>query len=144
MKTPSRAAGAFVALWLLAGCTTGSTATAVVESATPPTPAPTATGSVAGEYVYQNAGLTATLDISGEGGTLTIQNRTGRELGRPGFYLLDARDGRRVDGLVEQAAPTPDGRTSTFDVAFSGLEPWNIGLVVLLIGADNYGAFVKQ
>jgi hypothetical protein len=95
-------------------------------------------------YVYQNAGLTATLDLEAGGGTLEIANETGRELAVPRFYLLDARDGRRVDGVVERATSTPDGTTSSFDVTFSGLEVRNIGLAVLLIGQDNYGAFVRR
>lgn len=117
------------------------------ERPAPSVAAPTVAPSVppgTGVYVYQNAGLTATLDLETGTGTLEIDNRTGRELAPPGFYLLDARDGRRVDGVVDGAASTPNDSTSTFDVTFSGLEVRNIGLAVLLIGPDNYGAFVRR
>lgn len=95
-------------------------------------------------YHYANAGLSATLQLEGDKGTLTIQNATGRELSPPGFYILDARDGKRIDGTVDAPGPVPDGQTGTFHVSFSGLEDKNIGLVVLMIGPDNYGAFVRQ
>ena len=95
-------------------------------------------------YVYQNAGLTATLDLDAGNGTLQIQNDTGRELAAPSFYLLDARDGHRVPGTVRGGEPTANGKTSEFDVTFSGLDARNIGLAVLVIGHDNYGAFVRQ
>jgi len=114
-------------------------------SSSPATPVGTTSAPAGtGVYVYQNAGLTATLDLDAGTGTLEIENDTGRELAAPSFYLLDARDGRRVPGSVENPAPTPDGETSDFDVSFSGLEVRNIGLAVLLIGHDNFGAFVQQ
>jgi hypothetical protein len=93
-------------------------------------------------YRYVNAGLVAILDLDSD--TLEIQNRTGRELARPAFYVLDARDGTEVDGRVESSAVVPDGQTETFDVTLSGIEPKNIGIAVLLMGKDNYGAFVRQ
>lgn len=98
-----------------------------------------------GVYVYENAGLTATLDLNGNTGTLEIVNETGRELPRPDLYVLDARDGTRIEGKVVDPAPVPDESTATFDVSFPPvLEVKNIGLVVLLMGGDNYGAFVRQ
>jgi hypothetical protein len=109
-----------------------------------PSVASTSVAPGTGVYVYQNAGLTATLELAAGAGTLEIDNKTGRELAPPSFYLLDARDGRRVDGVVDATAATPNETTATFDVAFSGLEVRNIGLAVLLIGQDNYGAFVRQ
>ncbi len=95
-------------------------------------------------YRYENAGLTATLLIKGSTGTLEIENATGRELPKPSFYILDARDGSRVDGEVADAADIADGQTARFDVSFAGIEPKNIGLLILLVGKDNYGAFVEQ
>jgi hypothetical protein len=41
------------------------------------------------------------------------------------------------------AAPVPAGQTATFDAAFEGVEVRNIGLLILLFGRDNYGAFVR-
>ncbi len=93
-------------------------------------------------YRYANAGLVAILDLDTH--TLEVQNGTGRELARPAFYVLDARDGKQIDGEVQASAVVPDGRTATFDVVLTGIEPRDIGLVVLLMGKDNYGAFVQQ
>lgn len=110
-----------------------------------PTPVQTATGPPGtAVYRYANAGLVATMRLDGEAGTLEIENLTGRELPPPDFYILDARDGRRVKGEVRDSTSIPDGQTMTFDVSFSGLGIDDIGLVILLMGRDNYGAFVRQ
>ncbi|MGZ4137804.1 MAG: hypothetical protein ACXVPX_09575, partial [Actinomycetota bacterium] len=61
-----------------------------------------------------------------------------------GCPLLDARDGHRIDGTVTDPTPTPNDATTTFDVTFSGLQVWNVGLAVLVMGSDNFGAFVRQ
>lgn len=110
---------------------------------------PTTTGTFSGPpgtalYVYVNAGLTATMQLDANTGTLEIDNATGRELAKPSFYILDARDGGQIDGTVEGATTVLDGQTATFDVSYSGLDIKNIGLLVLLMGRDNYGAFVRQ
>lgn len=101
-----------------------------------------------GLYRYANAGLVATLTLKGTSsrltGTLEIQNGTGRALPEPAFYVLDARDGHRIDGKVSALTGVADGQTKTFEVTFDGLELKNLGLVVLLMGRDNYGAFVQQ
>ncbi len=93
-------------------------------------------------YRYANAGLVVILDL--DDATLEVQNQTGRELAKPDFYVLDARDGTEVDGKVEAPTAVPAGETATFDVALGGIDTDNIGLVVLLMGKDNYGAFVQQ
>jgi hypothetical protein len=131
---------------LSAACTDNAEESTASLGPTGSSPAVAATSIAQGTgvYVYENAGLTATLDLRAGAGTLRIDNHTGRELSRPDFYLLDARDGRRVDGTVENASATANGATSEFDVTFSGLEVRNIGLAVLLIGRDNYGAFVPS
>jgi hypothetical protein len=153
MKAIGRLLAPVVLLGVLTAACTGSTnvgsgggptRTGTTSASVSPSVAPTSTTAGTGVYVYQNAGLTATLDLEGKSGTLEIQNKTGRELAPPSFYLLDARDGHRVDGRVRDATSTPDGQTTTFDVSVSGLETWNIGLAVLLIGHDNFGAFVRQ
>ncbi len=110
-----------------------------------PTPVQTATGPPGtAVYRYANAGLVATMRLDGEAGTLEIENGTGRELPPPDFYILDARDGRRVKGGIAASTSIPDGQTMTFDVSFSGLGIDDIGLVILLMGRDNYGAFARQ
>jgi hypothetical protein len=116
-------------------------------SGTVPPSGPTPTISVAPGttvYRYVNEGLTATMELEGHRGTLQIDNGTGRELPKPGFYVLDAVDGHRIDGTVDRAAEVPDGRSETFTVSLGSAEPKDIGLLVLLMGHDNYGAFVKQ
>ncbi|HZD16522.1 MAG TPA: hypothetical protein VE669_00115 [Actinomycetota bacterium] len=155
MKTTGRPlALAFAALLVLGSCTgggtdgqtgpSGATAGTGATGETGPTPAQTFSGPPGtAVYSYANAGLEVELDIDGNEGTLEVDNGTGRELPPPGFYLLDARDGSRIDGEVTDPAPIPDGRTAAFDVSFTGVEVRNIGLVILLLGQDNYGAFVR-
>lgn len=109
-----------------------------------PTPVETFTGSPGtAVYSYSNAGLTVTLDVDGTEGTFRVENGTDRELPEPDFYILDARDGDRIDGELAGPAPIPAGETATFDASFTGIEVRNIGAVVLLFGQDNYGLFVR-
>ena len=139
----------FVAVVLAAACSSGGSEPGPTgtngSGGENPTPVQTATGPPGtAVYRYANAGLVATIRLDGEAGTLEIENGAGRELPPPDFYILDARDGRRVKGTVEDPVAIPDGESVTFDVSFSGLEIDNIGLVILLMGQDNYGAFVRQ
>jgi len=109
------------------------------------TPAETATGPPGTAiYRYTNPGLVATMSLDGDSGTLAIENDTGRDLPPPGFYILDARNGDRVNGQIKDATSIPDGETRTFRVSFRGLAIKDIGLVILLIGRENYGAFARQ
>jgi hypothetical protein len=150
MKTTRCLAVLIALLALLAGACTSSKGSNSGHgdgggSASAETPTPAVTGPPGTTaYRYANAGLVATMILKGTGGTLEIDNGTGRTLPKPDFYILDARDGRRVDGDVIDATAVPDGGQQTFDVSFTGIEVKNIGLVVLLMGADNYGAFVEQ
>jgi hypothetical protein len=147
MKPTLRLAPVLLAISVAAACTSANGGGASPPPPATPSQSPVAT--ITGPpgaliYHYTNTGLTATLQLEGDRGTLSIQNATGRQLAAPGFYILDARDGGRIDGTVDAPAPVPDGQTGTFHVSFGGLEDKNIGLVVLLIGPDNYGAFVRQ
>jgi hypothetical protein len=109
------------------------------------TPGQTATGPPGtAVYRYMNPGLVATMSLDGDSGTLAIENDTVRDLPPPGFYILDARSGDRVNGQVKSAVSIPNGETKTFRVTFGGLGIKDIGLVILLIGHDNYGAFARQ
>ena len=150
MKTTGRlVALALVLALALAGCT-GDDGGKDGGDATGPSggtggTGPTGTISVppgSSVYRYANAGLVVILDL--DDATLEVQNQTGRELAKPDFYVLDARDGTEVDGKVEDATDVPAGETVTFAVALGGIDTDNIGLVVLLMGKDNYGAFVQQ
>lgn len=109
------------------------------------TPEATATGPPGtAVYRYANPGLVATMRLDGDSGTFTIENDTGAELPPPGFYILDASTGDRVIGEVKDPTAIPIGETRTFRVSFSGLGIKDIGLVILVIGHDNYGAFARQ
>jgi hypothetical protein len=109
------------------------------------TPEVTATGPPGtAVYLYANPGLVATMRLDGDAGTLTIENDTGAELPPPGFYILDASTGDRVIGEVKDPTVIPIGETRTFRVSFSGLGIKDIGLVILVIGHDNYGAFARR
>ena len=58
------------------------------------------------------------------------------------MYLLDARDGSRVDAEVIDAAPVPDGETSEFEVTIAGApRAKHVGLIILLEGDADLGAF---
>jgi hypothetical protein len=142
-----------VVIWSLAASCTSRTSTESNTSGTggngsrseTVTPEATATGPPGtAVYRYANPGLLATLSLDGDSGTLAIQNDTGRELAPPGVYILEARTGARVEGEVKDPTAIPDGETKTFRVAFSGLGTKDIGLVILLMGRDNYGAFARQ
>jgi len=109
------------------------------------TPEATATGPPGtAVYRYANIGLLATMSLDGDSGTLAIENDTGREVPPPGFYILDARTGDRVGGEVKDPTSIPNGETKTFKISFGGLAIKDIGLVILLVGHDNYGAFARQ
>jgi hypothetical protein len=57
-------------------------------------------------------------------------------------YLLDARDGSRVDAQVIDAAPVPDGQTREFQVEIQGApRAKHVGLIALLEGDADLGAF---
>jgi hypothetical protein len=95
----------------------------------------------AGEYRYRFNDITASLVLHGSGATLRILNGSGGELGAPGLYVITGDD-RRFDGRVSDAAPIPNGGDVTMDVTFPAqVTAKTVGLVVLLLGSDNMGAF---
>jgi hypothetical protein len=96
-----------------------------------------------GSYVYDAYGIRATLEPGdGESWTLKISNKTGSSLAKPGIYALDARDGHQIKGTVEGSSQLNNGQSKEFAVTFAEpLDARNTGLVVLLIGAANWGAF---
>ena len=56
--------------------------------------------------------------------------------------MLDARDGARVDWTVVDSASAPKGESEWQMERPAVPEPKHIGLVVLLFGGEDYGAFV--
>jgi hypothetical protein len=136
---------ALVVSMLLAACT---------KSDGPPPPPPSSSGasttsSVAspavppGDYTYSNAGVIADVKYSPGKSTLTVTNHTGAEIPAPGLYMLDARDGHRIAGTVQNSTPIASGTSKDFTVTFAQqLDQINVGLLILLVGHANYGAFV--
>jgi hypothetical protein len=144
--------GRLVALLCLAialgACTGGDgRSTASTDPSTTgevPTPAQTFTGAPGtATYEYANEGLLVTVDLDGSDGTLEVDNGSEHDLDPPGLYVEDAADGHEIDGEVVDSAPVAAGETATFDVRLDDITVDDIGLLVLLFGADNYGAFVR-
>ena len=152
MPRPMKPTGRLVALLCLAialgactggnGGTTGATGASMTSEV--PTPAQTFTGAPGtATYEYANEGLLVTVGLDGSDGTLEVENDSQHDLDPPGLYVEDAVDGGEVDGEVLDSAPVAAGETATFDVRLDGITVDDIGLLVLLFGADNYGAFVR-
>ncbi len=129
---------------LLALLLSGAAACTSSNGKAPVSPSPTLEV-LPGAYVYRAKGIEATFDLSGGSGTLSVFNGTGFPLDDPGVYLLDARDGSRVDAEVIDAAPVPDGETSEFEVAIPDApEEKHVGMIVLLAGDADLGAFAPS
>ena len=95
-----------------------------------------------GSFRYQNAGLQVTLKLDGNTGTMDVGNGSGYALGKPDLYVLDGLTGSHIDGKVLDPQPVPDGEQASFQVQFPPeVTPKSLGLVILLFGSDNYGAF---
>jgi hypothetical protein len=142
-----------LATGILASCTGDGEAEAADPSATPTsTVAPDGGASLPPEgpgggarYELSNGEVTARLVLRGARAQLQVVNRSGNEIGRPAVYALHAVDGRRIPGRVPDAAPIPDGETVRLQVEFpEGFGPQQVGLVALVIGGDEYGAFIPQ
>ena len=152
MPRPMKPTGRLVALLCVAitlGACTGEDdgttgATGASTTGEVPTPAQTFTGAPGtATYEYANEGLLVTVGLDGSDGTLEVENDSQHDLDPPGLYVEDAVDGHEVDGEVLDSAPVAAGETATFDVRLDGITVDDIGLLVLLFGADNYGAFVR-
>ena len=74
---------------------------------------------------------------------LTGEARFINDLDAPGVYVKGAVDGHEIDGEVVASTPVAAGERATFDVRLDGITVDDIGLLVLLFGADDYGAFVR-
>jgi hypothetical protein len=125
-----------------AGCTGEDGSVIPTESQTS-SQTPTAVASFTpGTFRYQNAGLQVHLQLEANTGTMDVDNDSGFALGKPDLYVLDGLTGTRIDGRVLDAAPVEDGATASFQVQFPPeVTPKSLGLVILLFGSDNYGAF---
>ena len=152
MPRPMKPTGRVVVLLLLAialGACTGDDGDATAPSGPSPTsdvptPAQTFTGAPGtAVYEYANEGLLVTLELDGSEGTLEVDNGSTNDLDPPDVYVEEAVDGHEIDGEVVNSAPVAAGERATFDVTLDGVTVDDIGLLVLLFGADNYGAFVR-
>lgn len=128
---------------LAVACTKGGEgASPSASSPTPSSPAPT--GPVhfqPGEYRYSFGGVSASLSFDGNDATLEVKNASGADLDPPALYVVQGT-GERADGTVTDSAAIPDGASATFQVTFPDtVTPKSIGLVILLFGDSNYGAF---
>ena len=152
MPRPMKPTGRVVVLLLLAialGACTGDDGDATAPTGPSPTsdvptPAETFTGAPGtAVYEYANEGLLVTLELDGSEGTLQVDNGSANDLDAPGVYVKDAVDGHEIDGEVLASTPVGAGERATFDVTLDGVTVDDIGLLVLLFGADDYGAFVR-
>ena len=125
------------------GPTGGTTGVTSATGETSLEPVETGAPSTSATYEYLNAGLEVLMEIEGDTGTMRVDNGTDHDVGKPSFYILDATTGERSEGRVTGGAPLDAGGTATFDVSLGGKPIEDIGLVVLLLGKDNYGAFVR-
>jgi hypothetical protein len=135
-----------VLLLAAAACTKdGGSQPVSPASRTSTTPSPVTTTQVAitpGEFRYANAGLVVTLTLETNIGTMVVDNGTDHDLAKPDLYVLDGSTGRQIDGRVLNTQPIPQGGKQTFKVQFPPVvNDKEIGLVLLLFGSDNYGAF---
>jgi len=152
VKTTRRFAVLTLASALLLGACTGgeepnvgptdSTGSTGSTGYTGPTPAQTFTPGV-GVFTYENAGLKVTVNIQGTSGTVEVDNGTDHDLDKPDLYVLDAVDGHEIQVEVQGSEPVAAGDPATFEISLGETEVDQIGLLVLLFGKDNYGAFVR-
>jgi hypothetical protein len=138
---------ALLASALLGACTNNNTPSDSKSSTPASTPASTSTSPSSsgppGAYTYENAGVIASVKYAPDKSTLTVTNHTGAEIPAPGIYMLDARDGHRIAGTVDNSVPVQTGTSKDFNVTFAQqVDEANVGLMILLIGHANYGAFV--
>jgi hypothetical protein len=131
----------------VAGLLTVALAACTGDEAPPPEESPVTSPppvTSADSYVFTDAaGIEArlTLDV-GDAATLRVLNDTGEILPKLGVYVLDARDGSHVDWTVVGAGPVPRGRSEWQVTRPAVPEAKHVGLVVMLFGGEDYGAFV--
>jgi hypothetical protein len=54
-------------------------------------------------------------------------------------------DGTRSDATIADPSPIAEGEQATFDVVFAdGVDETTVGLVILLIGGNNWGALAPS
>ncbi|HET9311211.1 MAG TPA: hypothetical protein VFP41_08320 [Actinomycetota bacterium] len=141
VRSPTTIAVGLAIVVALAACT-GDQGPSDVPADAPSTSPPPVTS--ADSYVFTDAaGIEARLTLEGGNGELVVRNGTGAELPKPGVFVLDARDGARTTWRVVDATPVAAGQRAAFQVDRPPVpEARHIGLVVLLLGGEDLGAFV--
>lgn len=97
-----------------------------------------------GEFEYSWRGVDIRFSMDGSAGTLRIENGSGGRLAAPGLYAI-LGDGTRSDATIADPSPIAEGEQATFDVVFAdGVDETTVGLVILLIGGNNWGALAPS
>jgi hypothetical protein len=131
------------AVLVLAAACTGSSGT----STAPPSPTGDSNATsdvpgrlIPGEWTYEYLGVKAMFDWKDGAATLTVKNGSDLPVGAPGLYVV-TRDQRHVIAKVAGAQPLDPSASGDYEVTFpGGLQPDDIGLVVLELGDVNWGA----
>jgi hypothetical protein len=136
-----------VLLALGAAACTGASSTDTAATSPTASPLPTSNvevKTVPGVWTYELRGLKATFTWKEAPATLSVSNDTGIDVAEPSVYVV-TQDQRRVDATVEGAAPLADGADGDYTVTFpSGLTRDDVGLVVLELGDENWGALAPK
>jgi hypothetical protein len=139
----TRAVLAAVVLVLAVACTNDGSANTQPPSPTNTIDQPTSDvpgNIVAGEWTYSLYGVKATFTWKDGPATLTVKNGSEQPVGAPGLYVV-TRDQRHVVGKVSDATALDPSASGDYTVTFpGGLQPTDIGLVVLELGDVNWGA----
>jgi hypothetical protein len=127
-------------------CTGGSssTQTSAPDSASPLPTVNIDAKIVPGEWTYELRGLKATFTWKEGPATLTVKNGSGADVGAPAVYVV-TQDQKRVDGSVDGSEPLANGAEGQYTVTFpTALERADVGLVVLELGDENWGALAPK
>jgi hypothetical protein len=99
-----------------------------------------------GDFLYNAGEVEASFTYHEDGtGVLRVVNGTDDGLGAPSVYLLDARDGSRIDVTDPGSKALAAGERERVEVTLDRtVEAKHIGIVALLMGEDDFGAFLQQ
>jgi hypothetical protein len=143
---PLRSVFAAVLVVAAVACTRGSSST---DTSAPTSASPLPTTNVQativpGVWTYELRGLKASFTWKDGPPTLTVKNDTGDQVGAPAIYVV-TQDQKRVDGSIDGSVPLADGAQGQYTVTFpSDLQRDDVGLVVLELGDENWGALAPK
>jgi hypothetical protein len=126
---------------------TGDTTSTDTTAPSSPSPLPTTNLQVTivpGVWTYDLRGLKASFTWKDTPPTLTVKNGTGGEVGAPAIYVV-TQDQKRIDGSLDGSVALADGAQGEYTVTFpSDLQRDDVGLVVLELGDENWGALAPK